>query len=250
MTTVATELPSLACRRFEQVGGVRFGFSSRQGGVSPFPLGMNLSFNVGDPRENVVENRVRFFRSLGIDESRVAFPRQCHSNRVVRVRAAGSYDSCDGLITNDAKTFLAVTVADCVPIFLYDPAAIAVASVHAGWRGAELKIVPAAIEAMGLEFKSEASDLIAFVGPSARVCCYEVGPEVAEKFSARFIVQKNGMLFLDLKEVIHDQLRAQGVIEQNIETSDFCTICKPDLFHSHRRDKDRSGRMMGVIGII
>lgn len=210
---------------------------------------MNLSFNVGDSHENVVENRARFFRSLGIEESRVAFPRQCHSDRVVRVRSAGSYDSCDALITNDPQLFLAVTVADCVPIFFYDPIVKAVASIHAGWRGALLKIVPAAVEAMRFEFNSKASDLIAFVGPSARVCCYEVGPEVAEKFDARFTVRQKGKLFLHLKAVIHDQLRAHGVMGENIEMSDFCTICNPDLFHSYRRDKERSGRMMGVIGL-
>jgi len=249
MTSFTAELPTLVCRRFDQLGGVRFGFSSRQGGKSPFPLGMNLSFNVGDSHDNVVENRIRFFRSLGIDESRVAFPRQCHSARVVRVQSAGSYDSCDALITNDSQLFLAVTVADCVPIFFYDPIVKAVASVHAGWRGASLKIVPAAVEALRLEFNSKASHLIAFVGPSARVCCYEVGQEVAEKFDARFTVQQKGKLFLDLKGVIHDQLSVHGVMEENIEICDFCTICNPDLFHSFRRDKERSGRMMGVIGL-
>lgn len=210
---------------------------------------MNLSFNVGDSHENVVENRIRFFRSLGIDESRVAFPLQCHSARVVRVRLAGSYDSCDALITNDPQLFLAVTVADCVPLFFYDPIVKAVASVHAGWRGASLKIVPAAVEAMRVEFNSRASNLIAFVGPSARVCCYEVGGAVAEKFDARFTVQQKGKLFLDLKGVIHGQLRANGIMEENIEMSDLCTMCNADLFHSYRRDKERSGRMMGVIGL-
>jgi len=249
MTSFAVASPALACRRFDQLGGVRFGLSSRQGGRSPFPLGMNLSFNVGDSHENVVENRAQFFRSLGIDESRVAFPLQCHSARVVRVRSAGSYDSSDALITNDPQLFLAVTVADCVPIFVYDPVVRAVASIHAGWRGAELKIVPAALEAMKVEFNSRASDLIAFVGPSARVCCYEVGAEISEKFDARFTVQQKGKLFLDLKGIIHDQLRAHGILEENIEMSDLCTICNPDLFHSYRRDKERSGRMMGVIGL-
>ena len=223
--------------------------STRCGGVSPEPLGMNLSYSVGDDPGNVDANRNRFFGSLQIPVDRLAIPKQCHSSTVRRADSPGGYDSTDGLLTNRKNVWLVVSVADCTPVFVFDRSKNVIAALHAGWRGSAAGIVKRGIETMMAEYESLPSDLHAFVGPSAGGCCYEVGPEVAELFNGGVVSTKDGAVFVDLKRESRRQLLESGVPDDQIEMSEYCTICGEHLFHSYRRDKERSGRMMGVIGL-
>ena len=224
--------------------------STRIGRVSLLLFDMNLSFHVGDNPENVKENRNRFFGSLGIDQRTLAIPGQVHGDSVLQVFTEGEYPSCDALITQRQELYLVVSIADCLPIFLYDPETKSIAAVHTGWRGSKAKILSKTIEELSGKLNVQPEHLIAFVGPSAGVCCYEVGDEVAQEFPEQFVKQKGGAKpHLDLKEYNKSLLLSAGVLEQNIEVSDYCTICNPELFHSYRRDGNKSGRMMGVIGM-
>jgi YfiH family protein len=211
---------------------------------------MNLSFRVGDDLNHVEENRRRFFGALGLDPHRLAVPLQCHSDNVQIVVGPGEYESCDGLITDTDDLPLVVTVADCLPVVLFDPSKTVLAHVHAGWRGSALKIVEKTIAIMGSEFGTSPESMVAFLGPSAGVCCYEVGGEVAEVFPPDELERRNNKLFLNLKKANEDQLLACGLRRENIEVSNLCTICTPDLFHSYRRDSNKSGRMMSVAVIV
>jgi polyphenol oxidase len=221
--------------------------STRLGGVSPEPFGMNLSLRVGDDQKNVGENRAIFFGSLGFDHRSIVYPHQSHSDNIQVVAQPGEFESCDGTITASTNLPLVVTIADCVPVALFEPTKGVVGLVHAGWRGTAQSIVSKAIEIMRERFGTSPVDLVAFLGPSAGGCCYEVGPEVAEAFSEIHLEHRGKAMFLDLKRANVDQLLGSGLNPQNIEVSEFCTICNPSLFHSHRRDKERSGRMMAAI---
>jgi len=229
---------------------VRFAMSTRVGGVSLESLGMNLSFGVDDNPANVVENRKRFFGSLGFSESECAIPHQCHSANVQIVSNPGEYEACDGLITKVVGLPLVVTVADCVPIVLYDPAKSVLGLVHAGWRGAAQGIVAEAVNLMVKRSGAGADEMIAYVGPAAGVCCYQVGRRVGEVFSQDQVEQHENHLYLNLKKANCDQLLSTGVREEYVEISPCCTICTPQLFHSHRRDKNRSGRMMAAVSLV
>lgn len=224
--------------------------STRQGGTSPEPLGMNLSFRVGDDRNRVEENRRRFFGALGFDLQHLAIPFQCHSSHIQSVNLPGEYESCDGLVTTAQNVPLVITVADCLPIVLFDPKAAVLGHVHAGWRGSASVIVRKAVTMMKNEFGASPEVMVAYLGPSAGVCCYEVGREVAEAFSPDHLDVRNNRTYLNLKKANMDQLLACGLRSENIEISDSCTICTPELFHSYRRDRDRSGRMMAVVSIV
>ncbi len=235
---------------FSRYPEIIFGMSTRQGGISAGKLDLNMSFNVDDTRANVEENRRRFFNALQIPESSVAFPVQCHSNKVLVARKTGRYEACDGLITLQRNVFLAVSVADCVPIFLFDRNTKAIAGVHAGWRGTCSHIVNNAVRLMKKEFAVNATDLVAFIGPSAGKCCYEVGGEVASQFEPKFVEEgKNHKFKLDLKSANYSQLLSEGVPAENIEVHSACTICSSERFHSYRRDGKESGRMLGIIGV-
>ncbi|MDH3251949.1 MAG: peptidoglycan editing factor PgeF [Ignavibacteria bacterium] len=233
---------------FASVRTVRFGISTRQGGVSPEPYGMNLSFLVGDEVPHVEENRRRFFGSLGIDPASLAIPDQIHGDRVVYAHEPGRYPECDGVVSDRAGVHCCVSVADCVPVFLVDPVRQAVAVVHAGWRGTVAGIARRGVRMMQDTFGSHPEDLLAHIGPGADVCCYEVGAEVAARFARDMVLGRGKKWFANLKKANKRQLLDAGLTEKCIEVSPLCTISDTSL-HSYRRDGKRSGRMMGVIGL-
>ncbi len=224
--------------------------STRNGGVSPAPLGMNLSFHVGDREENVRRNREIFFSSLGIGVDELAIPEQVHGTTVLRVNAPGSFSECDALIAGASRVFLCISVADCVPILLCDPAVPAVAAVHSGWRGTVGRILEAAVRKMERELGADPGRLRAYLGPAASSCCYAVGGDVAAQFDPRFVRREGGRPYVDLKQANAEQLLGLGVPPSHMEVSPHCTISDLDRFHSFRRDGLRSGRMFAVIGLV
>jgi YfiH family protein len=244
------EIPVIRSREFSQYPSLVFGFSTRIGGVSPEPFALNLSFNVGDDPSRVAENRRRFLGVLNAPSDRLAIPRQSHSKTIRGVTHPGEYPNCDALVTGENEVYLVVSVADCIPLFMYDPKRNVVAAVHVGWRGSAAGIVKETIRVLRAEFLTAPEDLVVYLGPSARACCYEVGEDVASKFSPQFLRPRSpGKMMLDLTGVTKAELTKNGVKRNRIEHDGRCTICKPELFHSYRRDGERSGRMMGVIGL-
>jgi YfiH family protein len=236
--------------KFSEYPRLVFGHSTRIGGVSPEPYALNLSFSVGDDSSRVWENRRRFFGELNIPLDRLAIPKQRHTNVVRMVSGPGDYEDCDALVTNAEGVYLVVSVADCIPLFVFDPVKNVVGAIHVGWRGSASGIVNETVRLLKEEFSSNPEGLIAYIGPSARACCYEVGGEVAGKFPEEYTRAKvAGKSHLDLPGFSKKQLMESGVKEERIEENGKCTICTPGLFHSYRRDGGRSGRMMGVIGI-
>ena len=228
-----------------------FGMSTRNGGVSGGNLGLNLSFNVGDDKVNVIENRRRFFDALHIGLDELAFPIQCHSAAVRPISTWGGYEDCDGLATQELGVFLVVSVADCVPIFFFDPVTRTAAGIHAGWRGTSAAIAANAVSVMKKAFGASPGDIVAFIGPAAARCCYRVGDEVTALFEPKFVTElPDGTKTVDLKRANASQLEGAGVPATNIEVHPGCTIHEKEIYHSHRRDGRTSGRMMSVIGIV
>lgn len=226
-----------------------FGMSTVDGGISDGLFGLNLSFSVLDMEEDVKENRKRFFSSLGILNSQIAFTQQHHTTNIAGVNESGLNDNCDALHTNRKNIFLAISIADCTPVMLFDKKHHVVAGIHAGWRGTAGRIVEKTIIELKTQYHSNADDIVAFIGPSAGKCCYEVGRDVAEQFPEACSEKKgNGKYLLDVKHANLIQLLENGVLNSNIETHPDCTIHN-SLYHSFRRDGNRSGRMLAIIGM-
>ncbi len=186
------------------------------------------------------------------DRSRLVTLHQMHSDRVVCIRGdapSGRAGEGDALVTAQAGILVGVRTADCVPVLIADPVRRVVAAVHAGWRGAAAGITRKAIETMRSKFGSEPGDLVAAIGPAIGPCCYEVGPEVSERFAPLFPERAdlNGRARIDLSEANRRQMIAEGVLETHIATGAPCTFCTPTL-HSYRRDRSH-GRMVSAIGI-
>jgi YfiH family protein len=170
--------------------------------------------------------------------------KQVHSAACVAAEGrAGLLGNGDALLDNTPGAVVAVKTADCVPILLVDERSRAVAAVHAGWRGTVARIAEAAVAAMRDRFGSAPGDLHAAIGPGIGKCCYEVGPEVAAQFGER------GMAHIDLTAVNRRQLIEAGVTARRIHASNLCTMCRPQEFHSFRRDKEAAGRLYSFAGI-
>jgi polyphenol oxidase len=233
-----------------QFAEIKIFMSTKMGGVSPLPYCLNFSGSVGDKPENVKQNRSLFFNTIGITESNIAIPKQIHSDFISIVTNAGIYPDCDALITNLKDLYLTILIADCVPIFLYDPKENIIGLIHSGWKGTAKEILSKTLRLMINNLNSKAENIYAFIGPSASKCCYEVDRETAKHFKPDLLIEKNEKkFFLDLKAANYKQIKNHNIPDKNIEISDHCTICNPELFHSYRRDGKESGRMMAVIGI-
>ncbi len=147
-------------------------------------------------------------------------------------------EEADGHLAREQGTAMAVTVADCVPVFLAHPSGAA-AALHSGWRGTAGRITARAIErfsALGLP----APDLRLHCGPAICGRCYEVSPDVYGQLTGRSIGLPT---YVDLRALIADDARTLGV--RAISVSPLCTRCDNDRFYSHRAGD--AGRQLGVI---
>ncbi len=232
-----------------QFPNILFGMSTAHSDSNKEKFDFNLSFNVGDDQENVIENRRQFFEVLGISENQIAFTRQQHTANVVSVVQSGFNENCDAIHTNRKNIFLSISIADCTPVMLYDKNRHVAAGIHAGWRGTAERIVEKTILEMQRTYGTKTENIIAFIGPSARKCCYEVGTEVAEQFPKECSAKKeNGKYLLDVTQANVIQLLENGVLNSNIEVHHDCTIHNTK-YHSYRRDGNQSGRMFAIIGM-
>ncbi|MEW6031634.1 MAG: peptidoglycan editing factor PgeF [Bacillota bacterium] len=243
----------------EALPGTLAVFSTRLGGVSSPPWDtLNLGYHVGDSPVDVTENRRRLLRALGVEADSLAAPAQVHGDGVKVVHAPGRYEDADGLLTLVRGLTLAVSCADCVPVYLLDPRTPAAGLVHAGWKGTLAGIAARAAETMVRRFGSRRSELVATIGPAIGPCCYEVGPEVAgpaeERFGSGAVRRdEDGRSRFNLWEANRLNLLSAGLDRRRVHVSGLCTFCREDLFHSHRRATlrgprpPRSGRMMGLM---
>jgi len=225
--------------------------STREGGVSPLPFGLNLSSHVGDDPVFVAENRKRFYSAAGVPEAaQFVYQNQVHSASINHVSGEeGIVKESDGLFTDKENVFLCVSVADCTPVLIYAPDKKIVAAVHAGWRGTEQLIAYTMVKKL-TELGADPELMHAFIGASASVDRYEVGSEVATLFEKDYYREMpNDKCNLDIKKANRDQLLIGGVPQHQIEISPLCTITDERL-HSYRRDGKQSGRMFAVIGRI
>jgi polyphenol oxidase len=193
----------------------------------------------------------RFADSLGYPELPIVRATQVHGSRVVVVSEAPASrevvdaGECDALVTALPGVGLAVQTADCVPVLLAADAAVAV--IHAGWRGASTDVAGRAVGTF-LALVTDAASARAWIGPAIGPCCYEVGPEVAERFSRDFVRPPSGDRFLlDLPGVVRSQLERAGMRPENVTADPSCTRCGGDRYASFRRDREKAGRMIALV---
>src|SRR3989344_2688415 len=205
----------------------------------------------------------KFLRQLKIKPEELVSMEQVHGSEVAIVEDAHKSSEVilpvDGLVTQCSGLFLRVNVADCVPVFLYDPVKQIIGVVHAGWRGTLANIISGAL----LKFKKLGSldqNILVAIGPHISSCCYSVPYDRAIEFEDVFnlnfanefqwVYELNNQWFVDLGLVNRLQLIKEGVLPENIDAPVACTSCQNDRYFSFRKDsKETFGEMLGVIGI-
>ena len=221
-------------------------FSTRQGGVSAPPYdSLNLGRSTADDPAAIEFNRAHLLRSLALDPDRLATAGQVHGAAVTRVHAPGLHRECDALVTTVSDLPLAVSSADCLPVLVAARGAIGAA--HSGWRGTTLGIAVAVLDAVCAASGTRVDQATIHLGPGVRGCCYQVGPEVAEQFPATCVSRRGESLYLDVPQAVRMQLLEHGVLPEQLHDVGACTMCQPDWYFSHRRDRGLTGRQWGVI---
>ena len=246
------------CCAFNKLPHVRHGFSTRFGGEPrPNAGSFNLGNTLLDTHQQVNENRRRFLSAIGLKDAPLITLRQIHSNRVHIIEdipAQWNPGEGDALATRRENIALSVQVADCLPVLIADPEKNAVAAVHSGWRGTLSGILPKTIREMERAFGSNPSALLIAIGPGIRVCCFEVGQEVADLFGGQYpgclsLTGRNGKYRLDLTKVLDTQINLAGIDPSHCYDLAACTRCDSEQFYSYRAYGSAAGRMMATIGM-
>lgn len=266
MNAVDTATARMLTSPLLTAAGVPHGFSTRVGGVSAGVFG-SLNFgNPGelppevarDPRHAIESNFARALDAIGAAGRRIVQVHQVHG-AAVHVERPGPGKApvvwgdvkADAIVTDDPACVIAVRVADCCPVLLASSDGRIVGAAHAGWRGVVGRVATETVHAMR---ELGAGEIVAAIGPCISASALEVGPEVRDEFQAKLgtdlyvlpAADRPGKFLADMKAALADELAALGIFR--IETRPECTVGRPDLFFSHRRDRGVTGRMIGIIG--
>jgi YfiH family protein len=205
-------------------------------------------------RQDTVAAGGQIAKALGLHD--VAFLKQVHGGEALVCRNGGLIGEGDALATDFRDLALLGKGADCPIVLIGDRCHKSVGFAHASWRATVAGIVSAVVLRM-LDFGSETRDLVACIGPSAGPECYEVGNEVREAAlrgigshaDAFFRPGPNGKDHFDLWQANTDALLRAGVPAESIHVAGVCTMCRNDLFPSHRREGEPAGRFASVLAL-
>lgn len=226
--------------------------STRLEGVSHAPyFSLNLGLHTNDDPKHVIENRALLCDALGWRAEALAGAYQVHGDSVLRVHRPGQWKGYDAFMTNKPGILLSVTVADCTPIMIFDPVQQAVGAAHAGWRGTVADIGKKLLRHMRDAYGTLPTNCWAFIGTCIGSDDFEVDSDVANHFETvykRWDAEKE-KYFVDLKQANASALQQVGVPEEQIECSPHSTVSNNAHYFSHRAERGKTGRMLGVIGL-
>jgi hypothetical protein len=229
---------------FDNFPKIYYGMTEREIGF------MNLD-DSDDKKFNLIaeENRSRFIKNN--IEGKLIVPCQVHGADVKIISDKNQEGVvADGLATAVYGVALSITVADCFPVYFYDPVRQVVGIAHCGWRGVVKNIIKNTVNKFKESFLSDPKDIHLGIGPGIQNCHFVIKEDVLNQFNdyKDFIKNEgNGSYKVDLKEIIIKQAREEGIV--HIESSGICTYCESDRFFSYRRDGSPKKVMMAYIGL-
>lgn len=162
--------------------------------------------------------------------------------------------SGDYIITDLPRIGIGVMTADCLPIILYDSKQKIIAIIHAGWRGLVASILLKVVGELKRMYSTLPSDIVAWLGPSAKSCCYHIDDELLNtvsrySYASSVLTHRENKIFFDIPRHAWHQLQELGVSVSNIKTAQaICTICNTE-FYSYRRQREQAGRQMTIAWI-
>lgn len=220
-----------------------FIITSRLNGFSQKPYeSLNIAYHVEDNPQNVEKNRKKIIQNF-FPNKQLVWLNQIHSNIVLQANQKGLLGDGDGILCNNPSYVAMIMVADCIPICVFDSKNNIFTLLHAGRKGVFQNILQQAILQMQEQYHTETKDLLLYIGPHLKSCCYEVQQDVILELQKLypqlyqdFIQHKNNKTFLNLDAMIFLQLKNLGIKPQQFETSMHCTFETKELF-SYRREK-------------
>jgi polyphenol oxidase len=224
-------------------------FSTSHAGLFPDDdiTGLNIGLNTIEDYDRVWEKRRLLLNELNMTPDQVVFARQVHSSRVDYVTAPGTIEGADGFVTDLPGLGLAIQVADCAAVFIADTENGVIGAAHAGWKGAAGNILIKTLNLMRQK-GGDMSKSGAWISPCISTAHFEVGEEVAELFPREFVFRQGyAKPHIDLKGFVVHQLEESGIAGDRIYTDPGCTYSDSENYFSYRREKQRAGRMMGII---
>lgn len=230
----------------------RFIFTSRSGGVSNAPYNsFNLAMHVGDNPAAVTQNRLQLADDFRIPATNLFFMNQVHGKKVIVIDEKSDSTfapDADALFTTRKDVALVTLVADCIPLLLESPRAVA--AVHVGRRGLALDILREVLNLFE-SYKIKSDEISAHIGPSICVECYEVDQDVYDEFvelvpaASSSLKSASGKPCLDIELGLISQLNSGGIKWERLKK---CTS-HDDGYFSYRRD-GITGRQAGVISLM
>ncbi len=231
---------------------LRHGVFARHGGTSSHPYrSLNVGMQTGDRPDHVQRNRD--IVSNHFDGLELIFLKQIHGNGVRVISDPpgepdrGDVLEGDAVVSDLPNRMLAIQVADCQAVLLYDRAKRVIANVHSGWRGSIGNILGKTVATMMAGFGSLPAGIIAGVGPSLGPCCGEF-INYRDEIPPAFWHYRDESDHFDFWSVSRDQLKDAGIPAGNIHISGICTKCHTDRFFSYRGE-GRTGRFAAFIGL-
>ncbi len=235
-------VPRLELSEWAARYGIVAGVTTRAGG---FSLGLWSE----EPTGQVMTRWRAFRRALESGFPTVVMAHQVHGNEIKWHSHPPPgwlvLDGIDGHATRDRGVLLAITVADCIPVYLAAPEHGVVALLHAGWRGVAGGILERALGELTAAAGVNCRDFVMHCGIGICGNCYEVGYEVSERVTGR--PPASTPTFVDLRGLLAGRGAALGVREVSI--SAYCSAHHNDQFFSHRASRGRDGRMVAYLGV-
>lgn len=210
--------------------------------------GLDFGLKTASGKKEIEANYKQLLSELDIIAGSIALANQVHGSNIKVVEKPGINHETDGLITATKGLTLGIQVADCAAILIADEEEQLIGAFHAGWRGAVANIIPKGIKRMET-LGGKVANFKAFVSPCISKQMFEVGDEVAIQFPEKFVDRLTYKKpHIDLKGFIKDQMEKMGIQKSNIEISPDCTMQELRFF-SYRRERDKAGRMLGLISL-
>ena len=217
--------------------------------------------------DNAIHNYQELCTSIGSNYNNIVRPNQAHTKNVKIINSkincdkpdinVEAYNQVDGTITNKNNIVLATTNADCILLLFFDPVKKVIANVHSGWKGTLQRISTETVKKMQSEYGCKPQNIICCICPSIRKCHFTVHEDVKDPFYKEFkdlnnidkiiVPVSNDTWSIDTVEINKTILKEMGLKEDNIVDCGICSVCKSNLIHSYRVEKESYGLSVALI---
>ncbi len=225
-------------------------FTQRCGGHSSSPFSsLNLGYFTGDEKKSVEQNWQTVLQQLNLGHKTLIMPKLTHGEKLVTAGTQLFAEEADAIYTQDPTKVIAVTMADCLAVLLYDSTHKTVAAIHAGWKGTCLNILGKSLQQLISWGKIVPQTTYLAFSPCLQKESLKINSEIAATLDQNFVQLENGHLIFDMSACNVAQALAMGILPENIIKQSGCTLTEMDKYFSYRGEGARSGRMAAIISL-